>query len=226
MSEAEVSTQTETEDTRRAEDSREAEKSTHAEVEDTPRAEDSSEAETSLQTIPADNEKQLSAEGGQAADSAYETHLLDDTFNSELDLTVIESDTAKQRTDTTMSGPSGEANGTPTTANEKIIFKKPSIFDGENKNAREWLNEFRLCATANGWDEQKQLRLIPVYLADDAAAWYDMDVNDNPSMNTMKAVQEAFIKQFSGTTEVADIEYRIDTARQKENEKPIKRYWK
>ena len=103
---------------------------------------------------------------------------------------------------------------------KNIVFKKPSTFDGENKNAREWLNEYRLCSKANGWDEKKQVQLLPVYLSNEAADWYDMDVSNK--LTTMDEIQKAFIKQFSGTTEVADIEYRIDTARQKDDEIPYK----
>ena len=162
--------------------------------------------------------------GDKIADSAYETNLVDESFSSTLDTTVVETEGSRQHQQTLMMSieQANQGGGSASMDQRPVIFKKPSVFDGENKNAREWLNEFRLCATANGWDEVKQIRLLPVYLSDDAAAWFDMDVNGNPSMTTMRAIQEAFIKQFSGTTEVADIEYRIDTARQKENEKPIK----
>ena len=50
---------------------------------------------------------------------------------------------------------------------------KPKDFSGKvYEDAEEWLDHFRKCATANNWADGRKLNLVPLYLKDAAARWW------------------------------------------------------
>jgi hypothetical protein len=56
---------------------------------------------------------------------------------------------------------------------------KPTLFTGKpEKDAQEWLDHFENIAAANGWDDQRKLRIISVYLYRSAKRWYDVEKNN------------------------------------------------
>src|ERR1044071_833489 len=51
---------------------------------------------------------------------------------------------------------------------------KPTLFLGKpDEDAQEWIENFENIATANGWDNNKKLQIIPVYLLGIAKRWLD-----------------------------------------------------
>ena len=47
-----------------------------------------------------------------------------------------------------------------------------------DEDAQKWLEHFENISNANGWDDQKKLRVIPVYLYGSAKRWYDIEKNN------------------------------------------------
>ena len=51
---------------------------------------------------------------------------------------------------------------------------KPTLFLGKLKeDAQEWIENFENIATANSWNDNKKLQVIPVYLLQIAKRWLD-----------------------------------------------------
>src|ERR1043165_9987587 len=88
----------------------------------------------------------------------------------------------------------GETQGNPLSPHQRIYqiqptpvtilpapatIAKPTLFTGKPKeDAQEWLDHFENIAAANEWDDQKKLRVIPVYLYGSAKRWYDVEKNN------------------------------------------------
>src|SRR5678815_2595736 len=51
---------------------------------------------------------------------------------------------------------------------------KPTLFLGKPKeDVQEWIENFENIAIANGWDNNKKLQVIPVYLLQTVKRWLD-----------------------------------------------------
>jgi hypothetical protein len=57
---------------------------------------------------------------------------------------------------------------------ESLTIAKPTLFLGKpEEDAQEWIENFENIAIANGWDDNKKLQVIPVYLLQTAKRWLD-----------------------------------------------------
>src|ERR1043165_1251442 len=55
-----------------------------------------------------------------------------------------------------------------------LTIAKPTFFLGKpEEDAQEWIENFENIAIANGWDDNKKLQVIPVYLLETAKRWLD-----------------------------------------------------
>src|ERR1044072_5189968 len=57
---------------------------------------------------------------------------------------------------------------------ESSTIAKPTLFlEKPEEDAQEWIENFENIAIANGWDNNKKLQVIPVYLLQTAKRWLD-----------------------------------------------------
>lgn len=81
-----------------------------------------------------------------------------------------------------------------------------SSFSGGNQDPIIWLNEFNATVTANGWNAVWKLQVVPAYLKEPAAVWYQAAVlapiNVWTAAANVNSFEYAFLTQFWTATMV------------------------
>lgn len=102
------------------------------------------------------------------------------------------------------------------------LVRTPPTFDGEKLHPRTWMDDFERAAEANHWPDEAKVTYMPTFLEKSALDWHSTilkrNVGTNPSWVETKG---AFLRHYSGKTDVPSLRRQIDRTFQMREEKAI-----
>lgn len=102
------------------------------------------------------------------------------------------------------------------------LVRRPRMFDGSNRLAREWLEEYEFSCELNSWNEENMVKYFPAYLESSALRWFKhyvkIPAKEQNIKLTWKHITKCFNKNYFTAMNKAKIGKQIDYRYQKQNE--------
>lgn len=99
------------------------------------------------------------------------------------------------------------------------LVNKPSIFDGDRKKARRWLEDFEICSLNNGWDNRTMAFYFSAFLNSSCKDWYNNMALPLISSNIdWFALKSIFLRTFVGPDAEQSIKEEYQRTKQRKDE--------